>query len=46
LKQIQLSLQVNGETIFDVPKGIDATLQVTDGGWTTESVNISLGKIQ
>jgi len=46
LKQIQPGLPVNGETIFDVPKGIDATLQVTDGGWSTEPVNISLGTIQ
>lgn len=46
LKQIQPGLPVKGETIFDVPKGIDATLQVTDGGWTTTPVNISLGTIQ
>jgi hypothetical protein len=46
LKQIQPGLPVKGETIFDVPKGIDAKLQVTDGGWTTKPVNITLGKIQ
>ena len=46
LKQIQPGLPVTGETVFDVPKGIDATLQVTDGGWTTEPVNISLGTVQ
>lgn len=46
LKQIQPGLPVTGETVFDVPKGIDATLQVTDGGWTTEPVNITLGTIQ
>jgi hypothetical protein len=46
LKQIQPGLPIKGETIFDVPKGIDAALQVTDGGFTTEPVNISLGKIQ
>ncbi len=46
LKQIQPGLPVTGETIFDVPKGINATLQVTDGGWTTEPVNVSLGTIQ
>lgn len=46
LKQIQPGLPVTGETVFDVPKGIDANLQVTDGGWTTEPVNISLGTIQ
>ncbi|WP_255679133.1 hypothetical protein [Methanosarcina sp. DH1] len=41
MKQIQPGLPVNGETILDVPKGIDANLQVTDGGWTTEPVNSS-----
>ena len=46
LKQIQPGLPVTGETVFDVPKGIDANLQVADGGWTTEPVNISLGTIQ
>lgn len=46
IKQIQPGLPIKGETIFDVPKGIDATLQVTDGGFTTEPVNITLGKIQ
>ena len=46
LKQLQPGLPVNGETVFDVPKGIDATLQVTDGGWTTDPVNISLGTIE
>ena len=45
LKQIQPGLPVTGETVFDVPKGIDANLQVADGGWTTEPVNISLGTI-
>ena len=42
LKQIQPGLPVTGETVFDVPKGIDANLQVTDGGWTTEPVNITV----
>lgn len=46
LKQIQPGLPVTGETVFDVPRGIDATLQVTDGGWTMEPVNITLGTIQ
>ncbi len=46
LKQIQPGLPVKGETIFDVPKGINATLQVSDGGWSTKPTEISLGTIQ
>lgn len=46
LKQIQPGLPVKGETVFDVPKGINATLQVTDGGLFTDPVSISLGTIQ
>lgn len=46
VKQIHPGFSVKGETILDVSKGSDATLQVTDGGWTTELVNIFLRKIQ
>src|SRR5690606_18566654 len=33
LKQIQPGLPVVGQTIFDVPKGITANLQVSSGIW-------------
>lgn len=46
LKQIQPGLPVTGQTIFDVPKGITANLQVSDGIWSTETKLISLGTIQ
>lgn len=46
LKQIQPGLPVVGETIFDVPKGITGNLQVSGGGWGTDTKLISLGTIQ
>jgi len=46
LKQIQPGLPVTGETIFDVPKGITCNLQVSGGGWGTDTKLISLGTIQ
>lgn len=46
LKQIQPGLPVTGETIFDVPKGITGNLQVSGGGWGTDTKLISLGTIQ
>lgn len=46
LKQIQPGLPVTGETIFDVPKGITCNLQVSEGGWGTDTKLISLGTIQ
>jgi len=45
-KQIQPGLPVTGEAIFDVPKGIAASLQVTDGGLGTNPELIYLGTIQ
>lgn len=46
LKQIQPGLPVVGQTIFDVPKGITANLQVSSGIWGTDTKLISLGTIQ
>lgn len=46
LKQIQPGLPVMGQTIFDVPKGITANLQVADGIWGTDTKLVSLGTIQ
>ena len=46
LKQIQPGLPVTGQTIFDVPKGITANLQVSEGIWGTDTKLISLGIIQ
>jgi hypothetical protein len=46
LKQIQPGLPVTGQTIFDVPKGITANLQVSEGIWGTDTKLISLGTIQ
>jgi len=46
LKQIQPGLPVMGQTIFDVPKGITANLQVSSGIWGTDTKLISLGTIQ
>lgn len=46
LEQIQPGLPVTGQTIFDVPKGITANLEIADGIWGTETKLISLGTIQ
>ena len=46
LEQIQPGLPVVGQTIFDVPKGITANLQVSNGVWGTDTKLISLGTIQ
>jgi predicted metal-dependent phosphotriesterase family hydrolase len=46
LKQIQPGLPVMGQTIFDVPKGITANLQVSNGILGTDTKLISLGTIQ
>jgi Domain of unknown function (DUF4352) len=46
LKQLQPGLPSSGEIAFDVPKGITANLQVSEGGFGTKTELISLGKIQ
>jgi len=43
LKQIQPGLPAKGETIFDVPKGITCNLEVSEGGWGTDTKLIALG---
>jgi hypothetical protein len=46
LKQLQPGLPAHGETVFDVPKGITANLQVSEGGFGDKTELISLGTIQ